>query len=193
MKWIKKVSLAIALIAMLALPTMVSADYKNADAFYPGGGLPSSVIAYAKYYEDPSVASYGYSYWTANARADFAGISNANISFINVGNYNEADIRFYVVSYGDDYAGIMQPYTSSGTFDSCACNTWAKAHVIMNDKYMDDNGYSNANRHKTTIHELGHALSLKHQVSPTISVMRQGKLSYTDPQALDVANLQWKY
>jgi len=193
MKKFKKVVLSSLLVATFALPTMVYADYEDADAFFTGG-LPSSVIALADYYEDPSVASFGYDYWTANARADFAGISNADIGFINVGNYTDAEIRFFVVYYGDDYAGIVQPYTSSGVLDNvCACNTWAKAHVVMNDKYMDDHSYTNANRHKTTIHELGHALSLLHQPSSADSVMKQGKLTYTDPTALDIANLQWKY
>ncbi|QPR69257.1 hypothetical protein I6G82_06490 [Lysinibacillus macroides] len=192
MKKIKQVVISFVLMTILVLPTVVYADYEDEHAFWTGG-FPASVIKLADYYEDPSVASFGYSYWTANARADYAGISNANIGFTNVGNYADAEIRFFVVSYGDDYGGIMNPYTSNGTLDVFMTNTWAKAHVIMNDKFMDDNNFTSTNRHKTTIHELGHAFSMRHQVSPTISVMRQGLLNYTDPQPLDISNLQWKY
>lgn len=156
------------------------------------GGLSSSVIAAADYYEDPAISTLGYSYFTANARADYAGISDADIGFLNVYSYTDAEIRFYAGDYGDDYAGVLQPYKTDGSSASTT-DSWYKAHVILNNGYMDRNDYSNVNKHKTTIHELGHALSLLHQYSPTDSVMKQGKLTYTDPTSLDISNLQWKY
>ena len=97
------------------------------------------------------------------------------------------------MAYGDDYAGVMYSFTSDGNRDYGNRSTWAKAHVIMNNTYMNNYSYSNTNKHKTTIHELGHALSLNHQYSPTISIMKQGKFEYSDPQPVDIANLQWKY
>jgi predicted Zn-dependent protease len=63
----------------------------------------------------------------------------------------------------------------------------------MNNGYMNRDTYSTDNKHKTTMHELGHALSLLHQYDPTVSMMKQGELTYTDPTSLDISNLQWKY
>lgn len=179
-------------IAASLLPATAFADFTDADAFF-SGGLGATVIAAADYYEDPSISSLGYSYFTANARADYAGISSANIGFLNVGNYTNAEIRFYAGSYGDDWYGKMQPYKSDGTQASMS-DTWAKAHVWLNDALMDEESFSNTLRHETTIHELGHALSLLHQYTPTDSVMVDvGFQEITNPADIDVDNLQWKY
>ncbi|CAM4490362.1 hypothetical protein FHS16_005448 [Paenibacillus endophyticus] len=77
MKMMKKITLS-STIAAVVPATAFAADATNGNAFFISG-LPATVISAADYYEDPSISTLGYSYYTTNARADFAGISNADI------------------------------------------------------------------------------------------------------------------
>jgi hypothetical protein len=88
----------------------------------------------------------------------------------------------------------MQPYKSDGTEADLNSGTWAKAHVWLNNGDMNRHSLTNPDKHETTIHELGHALSLLHQYELTGSIMvDDGFEGITDPTAIDVSNLQWKY
>lgn len=184
--------IGLAMITTLIILSGTVLAYTEEDAFWIGG-FPSSVIASTDYWEDSGVSSLGYSNWASNARSDWAGIADSDVSYYRTTSSSSADLRIYAGNYGDDYAGICKGYEYDGTYDSDCNDEWYKCQVLLNDHYMDDWSYSNANRHKTTIHELGHALSLCHQPSYESSVMRQGKLTYTDPTTLDEDNIAWKY
>lgn len=73
---------------------------------------------------------------------------------------------------------------------------WHKVHIILNKGYMDANGYTSNMIQKTALHEVGHALGLRHQPDnegPLDTVMIQGKQTFTDIRSIDKSNVAWKY
>ncbi|WP_068776901.1 hypothetical protein [Paenibacillus sp. FJAT-26967] len=139
--------------------TAVAAPLVNSEAFHEGYLL--SGVSNVGYWEDPTVSQMGYSYFMANARADYAAISNANIGFIKASSESEAAVRFYANWFNYDWYGSMDAYMLDGTKDHTLTQKWYKCHVIMNDKTMTQEGWTNSEKHKTALHELGHVLSLK--------------------------------
>lgn len=70
----------------------------------------------------------------------------------------------------------------------------AKGSLLsINIRTTSKDKFSQANYNKTALHEMGHALGLKHQSSSTNSLMKQGKYSYGDYTSLDKNNLKYKY
>ncbi|MBC2325053.1 matrixin family metalloprotease [Listeria booriae] len=53
--------------------------------------------------------------------------------------------------------------------------------------------FTSANYNKTALHELGHALGLKHQSASSASLMKSGKYAYNDYTTLDKNNLKYQY
>lgn len=53
--------------------------------------------------------------------------------------------------------------------------------------------FSAANYNKTALHELGHALGLRHQSASSPSVMKSGQYAYNDYTTLDKNNLKYRY
>lgn len=181
--------------------TKAFAAYTNADAFFKSGF--SSVLS-IKYWEDSSISSLGYSSWASTARVDYAQLPDSDIGFESAGSESNADLRFYAGDYyWATYAGACNPYLANGSavdLDQDPTVVWAKAHILINDGYMDNNSnYTNYQRQKVVGHELGHALSLKHQPWYAGSIMEQGVVEentgtdYRHPTKLDSDNLAWKY
>jgi len=67
------------------------------------------------------------------------------------------------------------------------------SNIMLHRTNTTNAGFTTANYRKTAMHEFGHALGLDHQDSPTVSVMRSGKLTYSDYSTLDKSNLTWRY
>ncbi|MFC3769462.1 hypothetical protein [Paenibacillus sp. GCM10012303] len=178
-----------------------AAAYTNADAFFKSGF--SSVLA-IKVWSDSAVSSLGYSSWVSTARVDYAQLANSDIGFANATSESDADLRFYAGDYyWATYAGACNPYLadhSSVDLNQDPTVVWAKAHILINDGYMDNSSlYTDYQRQKVVGHELGHALSLKHQPWYAGSIMEQGIVEenlgtdYRHPTQLDSDNLAWKY
>lgn len=182
------------IVSFLLIPTISFAAYTNDAAFFKSG-LPKSVVGDCYVFVSDSVSRYGYSTYVSNAKNGWGGISNADVDFWSSGSATYADIRVYAGDYGLDYAGLAQPYRGSSlvTDPDASTANWSFVIIYLNDNYMDYYGYTSANRNKTTIHEFGHALGLRHQPSSATSVMVQGKLSYSGPQQLDKSNIAYKY
>lgn len=198
----KKTLLSLCLItgiASTALTTQVLAAKKtNADAFFLSG-FPSNTISSIKYWEDSAVSTLGYSGWALTARSDFDDVSDANISFTLASSESSADLRFYAGDYyWETYLGKMQPYTSTGSAVSDAgledsSIVWYKAHVLLNDGEMDEQSSSDYRRQYCVVHELGHALGLRHQDWFAGSVMEPAaeegtSTDYRHPTSLDKSN-----
>ncbi|ANB57123.1 matrixin family protein [Anoxybacillus sp. B7M1] len=195
-KFIKKIVSVIVLFVTFSMlvPILSFAAYTNNDAFFKSG-LPKYVVGDCYVFVSDSVSNYGYSTYVSNAKSGWGGISNADVDFWPAGSATDADIRVYAGNYGLDYAGLAQPYQGDSlvTDPDATTTNWSFVKIYLNDYYMDYYNYTNANRNKTTIHEFGHALGLRHQPSGTISIMVQGKLSYSGPQELDKSNIAYKY
>lgn len=178
-------------VGMLAFTSGAAVAALSGSSAFFGGGLTAAKIGNMTYWESSTVSANGYASYASDARNDWQGISNADVDYSNASSESTATIRSYAGNYGLDYAGRIVPY--SGGREASTNSTWDMVQIILNDYYMDSYGYSNANRHKTTIHEFGHSLGLVHQDSATDSVMKQGLYTYTNPTSLDVSNIQWKY
>ncbi|WP_139490376.1 matrixin family metalloprotease [Brevibacillus dissolubilis] len=188
----KALSLSVAMGMMAGAGIAYAAPLSGSAAFF-GGGLSATEVSSMSYYQDASVGNLGYGTFASDAKADYDGISSANIGYTSAG--SDPMIRAFAGNYGLDFAGIIDPFKRGGTsYVSAGVNEgWDMVQIRLNDYYMDYYGYSTANRHKTTVHEFGHSLGLMHQDSATDSVMKQGLYTYTNPTSLDISNLQWKY
>ncbi|MGX9135091.1 hypothetical protein ACWV26_12085 [Rummeliibacillus sp. JY-2-4R] len=196
-KFIKKpiTVLLLSLSILLLIPPTIFAAYTNSAAFFKSG-LAASVVGDCRVFVSDSVTSYGYSTKVSNAKSGWGGISNANVNFRSAESATNADIRVYAGNYGLDYAGLTQLYRGGTTVTDPDASTtnWDFVKISLNDYYMDSYSYSSANKNKTTIHEFGHALGLRHQTDTSVdSIMRQGKLTYNGPQAIDKSNIAYKY
>ncbi|MFC5469037.1 hypothetical protein ACFPPD_09905 [Cohnella suwonensis] len=181
-------------LSAITLPTISYADLEDEAAFWTSG-FPSSIISHIDYWEQSTIASLGYDYYTANSRADWALLPNSDVAYYKTTSQADADLRFFAGDYGSDYWGFTKAYLSNGTevINVEDGSVWYKCQILLNDGQMDRDNFTNSNRHHTTLHEVGHALSLAHQFAPTDSAMKQGQLTYTDPTSLDSSNIQWKY
>lgn len=193
-------SLAIIMIGVIALPQLVMAYFSNAAAFfktYPSAATVSSM----KYWTDSSVSTHGFTAYFSNARSKWDAAPNAQIGWSATTSYDDAFVRFYGVNdIPLDYAGIAKPYNSNGSYladpDIGSGAIWHKVHIILNKGYMDANGYTSNMIQKTALHEVGHALGLRHQPDnegPLDTVMIQGKQAFTDIRSIDKSNVAWKY
>lgn len=186
--------IVLSIVSFLSIP-MISFAYYTKDAAFFRSGLPKSVVGDCYVFISDSVSDYGYRSYVTSAMTGWGSISSADVDFWTSGSATYADIRVYAGDYGLDYAGLAQPYRGSTLVSDPDASTanWSYVIITLNDHYMDHKNYSSANRKKTTIHEFGHALGLRHQPSSTSSVMVQGKRTYSTPQSLDRSNIAYKY
>ena len=187
-------SLAILLFTFsILIPTSASAaGYTNANAFFLDG-LRASVIKDCYVFESDSVSTYGYSTYVYDVQYMWSKTPNSDITFWKSGSATHADVRVYAGDFGLDLAGIAQPYINGKPVTEEKAQRWDYVNVNINDEYMKRNKISERMKKKTVVHEFGHVLSLKHQPSNSVSVMKQGTTTYTLPQPLDKNNISWKY
>lgn len=195
-----KILVAILFVTMLTFPKFVLAHYTNANAFffsYP----PVSTVSAIPHWSDSSVSTLGFSTYFSNARARWDEVQGASIGWSQRTNSADASFRFYGINDSAlDYAGITKPFNTAGTHlanpDQHAGPVWYKVHIILNKEYMDDRRYDTDNIQKVAIHEVGHALGLRHQPNdegPLDTVMIQGRLWFTNTGSIDRTNVSWKY
>ncbi|MVP01372.1 hypothetical protein [Paenibacillus lutrae] len=174
-------------------------------AFWPCKGFPTNVYADMKHYVDQSVTDLGYGWINQSARNGWDKITDADVGYGRVFDYQSADTRAFAGYYTwADYSGLMQAYYSNGSkvpdADYLRPETpFYKAHVLLNDYIMDELLYSDNERLKTAIHEWGHVMKLAHQSPPSSnngvwdSVMITGQFSMLAPSWADEQNVKWKY
>ncbi|MGY3834401.1 matrixin family metalloprotease [Listeria ivanovii subsp. ivanovii] len=155
---------------LITSDNVYAADLKNNSAFMFKLSDPKS-----KFNNGATVSSHKKAFDT-----DFSKI-NATSSKINlVRSGNGPTIRTRSTNSKESWYGLMEG-GAKGSLLSINIRTTSK------DKF------SQANYNKTALHEMGHALGLKHQSSSTNSLMKQGKYSYGDYTSLDKNNLKYKY
>ncbi|CAM3333045.1 MULTISPECIES: hypothetical protein [Brevibacillus] len=184
----------------LALSGVASAagELKDANAFYYNGGFKDiSVTENMKYYI-PSYTWDQFGDYIDDSFSDFSSISGVNFGFEEVSWLEDADL--FIVDTDEDgtydgLPGIMIPCNWSGsTCNKVSYNSrWELAAVFLLPDNMEREDFSSINRHKTVLHEIGHAYALEHQPKGVNSVMVPGKLTITSPTSLDISNLKWKY
>ncbi|GAS83422.1 hypothetical protein [Paenibacillus amylolyticus] len=189
---------------MLLFPTVTNAQLTNGDAFYASNGFSSTTIAAIPWYNDSSIGGLGYTTHLSDARASWDAVNTANIGWSSQSSASAATLRFYAVNDANlGYYGIFKLYNSSGTEISSQLETpgvsWYKANIVIANANVNS---SNASIKKLTraetqdmiLHEIGHAISLRHQPDTATSVMRKNDLTiYGAPTTLDKNNVGWKY
>ncbi|EAD1138815.1 matrixin family metalloprotease [Listeria welshimeri] len=147
-----------------------AADLKNGSAFMFKLSDPKS-----KFNNGATVSTHKKAFDTAFSKM------NATSSKINlVRSSSGPTIRTRSTNSKESWYGLMEG-GSKGSLLSINIRTTTK------DKFTQ------ANYNKTAMHEMGHALGLKHQSSSTSSLMKQGKYTYSDYTTLDKNNLKYKY
>ncbi|ADC52403.1 Xaa-Pro aminopeptidase (plasmid) [Alkalihalophilus pseudofirmus OF4] len=144
------------------------AELKNADAFSFKG--------------DPNRPFENAATVTAHKNAyEHAFVTINKISGINLKRGGSGS-RIYARSTNSSssWYGLWQGNANGGT-------------IQINSRTTQRDNFTTSNYRKLALHELGHGMGMKHQLSPTVSVMRQGKMTYTDYTTLDKNNLRWRY
>jgi hypothetical protein len=189
----------LALTLSLSTIAVAAGELRNSDAFYSGGGYKVlSVTENLKYYVTPDVWNE-FGDYIEDAFSDYSSIPGVDFDFQEVDWADEAEL--IILNTQDDgtydgLPGIMIPCDWSRT-PTCEKtryqSRWDTAAVFLFPDNMDLKGYNQTNRHKTIVHEIGHAYALVHQPVGVDSVMVGGKSTITSPTSLDISNLQFKY
>ncbi|ASS74375.1 hypothetical protein CIG75_04835 [Tumebacillus algifaecis] len=198
-----KIALALTLaLTSLTVLEVAHATYYSRDAFYPGNGLPDSLIGALVYFEDSSVSSYGYSSHMLTARTEFDNVPDAVINFRRAtsSEINSAPLRFWVVENQSSYwYGKTFNYDSNGAPLAEAdayYSAWSKVDLKLDNKKMDEAQFTTNQRKRVAVHELGHVLSMVHQPSGFSHLASVMQLEYPNSYSLttvDILNLQYMY
>lgn len=125
--------------------------------------------------------------------------SKHNTAFVNakrkINKISGARINL-MESMGPDGAyNIVMSSVNTKKYDWYGYCSWNSrfASTRLNEYTMSKKKFKQAHYNKVALHELGHAMYMKHQKSNVSSVMKQGKYAYNDYTKLDKDNLKWKY
>ncbi|MFD2171057.1 hypothetical protein [Tumebacillus lipolyticus] len=191
-------------ISSVGILDVAHATYYGRDAFFSGNGLPDAAIAALVYYEDSNVSNLGYSNITLSARTEFDNVTDAVINFRRAASseINSAKLRFFAVTGGTkDYYwfGKTFNYDINGyelSESAAVTAAWSKVDLKLNDEKMNLFGFTQNQRTRIAVHELGHVLSMVHQpsgYSHQSSVMQENQVEYWHLSPVDIANLQYMY
>ncbi|NUU75747.1 hypothetical protein [Paenibacillus xylanilyticus] len=164
----------------------------NSAAFFPNS---FSSVSNISVYQAPTVSTYGYSSYVTNALNQLDNISNANIGYTN-STSTTAQVRISANNNSAlDYFALVQPYDSSGkAINETDSKTWSYATMVLNHGVMTKWGFTASNKQGTVTHEVGHLVSLSHQMNlDANSIMKTGKKNNTTFTSLDISNIQYRW
>lgn len=191
-------------VATLVVGNEASATYYNRDAFFAGNGLPDASIGALIYWEEDSVSTWGYYYYSLDARTELDKVESAVINFRRAtsSEINSAPLRYFAGQMSEySWYGRVYPYDIAGyemDIDGAQSYGWSKVDLKYNDYLMDYDALGTEERRRVAVHELGHVMSLKHQPIGSThqsSVMQETfKLNKSwNLTSVDIANLQYMY
>ena len=152
MKKLLKRSTLVGALALMLTPTVSSAHFLGYDSVDSGEIRWGTQEGTTKW---STARSHAISTWDAMGAVNIAGDTSTTIE----------DLSFRDVNYSD--------VTWSGQYDYRAFSTDV---IDINNYFM--NGFTDAQRKHTFLHELGHALGLDHHTIE-VNVMRSGFKNYT--------------
>lgn len=196
-KLIITVGLAVIIVMVFAANVYAS----NTTTHIHKGGYDRDRAKDLRVYISPTVERDGYRWRVEESLRRMTGQSS-NLGFhIQTGRIN-SNISVDSGAYTNEtYWGQASYYCRTAWSGLSPCsrdssNTRTRTEIRLNTHTMSRDNFSYNNTFHTIIHEVGHALSLGH-VQRTDgtrhSVMRQGKLTYTQPQPMDTWHLQHKW
>jgi hypothetical protein len=168
-------------LAVISVPcTFHLLSIEDAQAFveFFQSGFPKATVQGLKWTTDSSVsAAYTRDYIRPSSTKWNGITSKVNVAEGTTASYN---VKYYISSSPTrSEKGLTVPYCKDSTGDNCAEQinggnspvpvVWTSARIYLYEPNMAADGYDQAKRIIAATHELGHALSLKHNPPLTVA------------------------